>query len=76
MCPNSLIIGLFYNRKCPMCRQFITCLLPLYNSRDEIRQNVPNLQEIKACISNYNRRFSGAPRPVSLYLLIIERVKY
>jgi len=61
--------NIFHSKiKCPMCRQFISCLLPLYNSRDEIRQNVPNLQEIKACISNYNRRFSGAPRPFMDYI--------
>ena len=47
-----------------MCRQFITCLLPLFSQRDESRYNLPNVDEIKASVGNYNRRFSGAPRPV------------
>ena len=51
--------------KCPMCRQLITCLLPLY-TRNEQQQFANEHKETFDYISVYNRRFSGAPRPVSL----------
>jgi len=54
--------------KCPMCRSQVTCLLPLY-SRDQQQQHSSEFGEIFNKINNYNRRFSGAPRSVSSYLL-------
>ena len=48
-----------------MCRQLITCLLPLY-TRNEQQQFANEHKETFDYISVYNRRFSGAPRPVSL----------
>lgn len=51
------------NMKCPMCRQSVTCLLPLY-SRSEQEAMESEYREIFNQISNYNRRFSGAPRSV------------
>lgn len=53
-----------------MCRQFVTCFLPLYSRHDELRYNLANTDEIKTSIGNYNRRFSGAPRPVIIKLAL------
>lgn len=49
------------NMKCPMCRQSVTCLLPLY-SRAEQQASSSEYRELFTQINNYNRRFSGAPR--------------
>ena len=56
--------------KCPMCRQLVTCLLPLYNQAEE-QQRSAEFNEMFAKINNYNRRFSGAPRNVSLKLIAL-----
>jgi RING finger protein 170 len=47
--------------KCPMCRQSVTCLLPVY-TRAERQAAAAEYREIFTKISNYNKRFSGAPR--------------
>ena len=52
--------------KCPMCRQQVTCLLPLY-TRAEERERSNEFGETFGHINNYNRRFSGAPRNVNYY---------
>ena len=56
---------------CPVCRQQVTLLLRDYNAIDT-SQNIDN------DIIDYNRRFSGEPRPVSLlhYLLRFGRGAY
>ena len=50
--------------KCPMCRQLVSCLLPLY-SIEEQQRNVTDNKTTFDTIRMYNNRFSGAPRPVS-----------
>ena len=52
--------------KCPMCRQLVTCLLPLFNQAEE-RQRTNEFNELFTQINNYNRRFSGAPRNVNFF---------
>ena len=55
--------------KCPMCRQQVTCLLPLYDQAEEQRRSTES-NELFVQINNYNRRFSGAPRNVNKNVLI------
>ena len=50
-----------------MCRQLITLFVPLFSRDEEQRQNSENTGEIMNSIRNYNKRFSGAPRPVKLH---------
>jgi hypothetical protein len=49
-----------------MCRQLVSCLLPLFSRNEEQRRlnSENNTSEIINNIGSYNRRFSGAPRPV------------
>lgn len=52
--------------KCPMCRQDVSCLLPLYSRREAARHESESddLARVFQSIKSYNRRFSGAPRNV------------
>ncbi|XP_054575983.1 E3 ubiquitin-protein ligase RNF170 isoform X2 [Eptesicus fuscus] len=43
---------------CPICRQTVTLLLPVFGENDQSQDVVSLLQDI----SDYNRRFSGQPR--------------
>ena len=52
-----------------MCRQQVTCLLPLYDQAEEQRRSTES-NELFVQINNYNRRFSGAPRNVNKNFLI------
>ena len=52
--------------KCPMCRQDVSCLLPLYSRAETTQQQNDDLTRVFAAVQSYNRRFSGAPRNVSL----------
>lgn len=54
--------------KCPMCRQFITLFVPLFSRGEEHRHNLENASEIMNSIKNYNKRFSGEPRPLMDYI--------
>ncbi|XP_062510176.1 E3 ubiquitin-protein ligase RNF170-like [Corticium candelabrum] len=51
---------------CPVCRQTVTLLLPAYTTREQ--ENTEELQSIQSQVSNYNRRYSGQPRPLLDYL--------
>lgn len=51
--------------KCPMCRQEISVLLPLYSIREQTEHNTNEHRATFDKIKMYNIRFSGAPRPVS-----------
>lgn len=52
--------------KCPMCRQDVSCLLPLYSRAETTQEQNDDLNRVFAAVQTYNRRFSGAPRNVSL----------
>ena len=53
--------------KCPMCRQDVSCLLPLYSRREaDQHRNDETMKRVFTSIQSYNRRFSGAPRNVIL----------
>ncbi|KAK1341898.1 hypothetical protein QTO34_016649 [Cnephaeus nilssonii] len=45
---------------CPICRQTVTLLLPVFGENDQSQDVVSLLQDI----SDYNRRFSGQPRSI------------
>ena len=47
--------------QCPVCRQTVSLLL-----RD-FPANAEGGEEIEQSIRDYNRRFSGQPRPVSIF---------
>jgi len=53
--------------KCPMCRQEVSCLLPLYSVVEQEQLNQEHRTTFEN-IGSYNRRFSGAPRPWLDYL--------
>lgn len=60
-------LNIYTKMKCPMCRQDVSVLLPLYS----VTQQEQYSQEQKTTfesISSYNRRFSGASRPWLDYL--------
>lgn len=48
---------------CPMCRNPVICLLPLYSIVAQRRISSEN-NELFDLINTYNRRFSGLPRPL------------
>ncbi|XP_054764588.2 E3 ubiquitin-protein ligase RNF170-like [Lytechinus pictus] len=50
---------------CPVCRQMVTIILPVFQ-QDE--QNSGEGRRILAEIRDYNRRFSGEPRPFMDYI--------
>jgi RING finger protein 170 len=52
---------------CPMCRQGVSCLLPLY-TRSEEERNIPEFNETFRLLKQYNKRFSGEPRSLMDYL--------
>ena len=56
--------------KCPMCRQAVSVLLPLY-TRQEQEQNNNDHKTTFDNIKIYNIRFSGAPRPVNIKIFNI-----
>ncbi|XP_038648532.1 E3 ubiquitin-protein ligase RNF170 isoform X4 [Scyliorhinus canicula] len=43
---------------CPICRQMVTLLFPLFSVNDEQQESMQVIQNI----NDYNRRFSGQPR--------------
>lgn len=47
-----------------MCRQDVSCLLPLYSRREAAQHQNDEFSRVFALIQSYNRRFSGAPRDV------------
>jgi RING finger protein 170 len=47
---------------CPVCRQSVTLLLPAFTAEE--LENIEGRQSAQADIDNYNRRYSGQPRPV------------
>lgn len=49
---------------CPLCRQKVSVLCHLFNDSRSDQQS----KEVLGEITNYNRRYSGAPRTVSEYL--------
>ncbi|KAG7519867.1 E3 ubiquitin-protein ligase RNF170-like [Solea senegalensis] len=49
---------------CPLCRQKVSVLCHLFNESRSDRQS----KEVLGEITNYNRRYSGAPRRVTDYL--------
>jgi hypothetical protein len=57
-----------------MCRQSITCLLPLY-SRSQQQRYIIEYKETFDYINNYNKRFSGAPRPVIKLMYFLFLIK-
>uniref|UniRef100_T1JMW2 E3 ubiquitin-protein ligase RNF170 n=1 Tax=Strigamia maritima TaxID=126957 RepID=T1JMW2_STRMM len=57
--------------RCPVCRQQVTILLQCFTEREQNSQEEDDIQErntILADIHNYNRRFSGEPRPIIDYI--------
>ncbi|XP_030852177.1 E3 ubiquitin-protein ligase RNF170-like [Strongylocentrotus purpuratus] len=50
---------------CPVCRQMVTIILPVFQ---EDEQNSGDGGRIMAEIRDYNRRFSGEPRPFMDYI--------
>ncbi|XP_072351603.1 E3 ubiquitin-protein ligase RNF170-like isoform X3 [Scyliorhinus torazame] len=46
---------------CPICRQMVTLLFPLFPVNDEQQESMEVIQNI----NDYNRRFSGQPRSTS-----------
>lgn len=64
---NQAHVNIYSKMKCPMCRQEVSVLLPLYTLHEQEQNN----QEHRATfdsIKMYNKRFSGAPRPWLDYL--------
>lgn len=59
---NHAHVNIYSKMKCPMCRQLVSCLLPLY-SIEEQQRNVTDNKTTFDTIRMYNNRFSGAPRP-------------
>ncbi|XP_061168177.1 E3 ubiquitin-protein ligase RNF170-like [Saccostrea echinata] len=53
--------------RCPVCRQQVTLLL-IHFTEEEHLQTSPEKTEILNKIADYNRRFSGEPRPLLDYL--------
>ncbi|XP_023616571.1 E3 ubiquitin-protein ligase RNF170 isoform X4 [Myotis lucifugus] len=53
---------------CPICRQTVTLLLPVFGENDQSQEVVSLLQDI----SDYNRRFSGQPRSGTQDLNIVD----
>lgn len=49
--------------KCPVCRTFVTVLLNCFSEADP---EETGRREALADINDYNRRFSGEPRPVRM----------
>lgn len=58
-CTNN---NLHQTVKCPLCRQIVNCLLPLF-TRDEQRSDDHNLTLQQ--VNNYNRRFADDTQNVS-----------
>ncbi|XP_071117218.1 E3 ubiquitin-protein ligase RNF170-like [Haliotis cracherodii] len=53
--------------RCPVCRQQITLLLRNFTEGENIEDSAER-RVILDQISNYNRRFSGEPRPITDYI--------
>lgn len=51
--------------RCPVCRQQVTIVLQCFRSRDASNSQLTH------DINDYNRRFSGEPRPVSKFVSIL-----
>ncbi|XP_038075536.1 E3 ubiquitin-protein ligase RNF170-like isoform X2 [Patiria miniata] len=51
--------------RCPVCRQQVTLLLPIFR---EVDHTTEDAQAVTTEINNYNRRFSGEPRPLMDYI--------
>ncbi|XP_033636486.1 E3 ubiquitin-protein ligase RNF170-like [Asterias rubens] len=51
--------------RCPVCRQQVTLLLPCFR---EVDQTTDDAQQVINEINEYNRRFSGEPRPLMDYV--------
>ncbi|XP_022101702.1 E3 ubiquitin-protein ligase RNF170-like isoform X2 [Acanthaster planci] len=51
--------------RCPVCRQQVTLLLPCFR---EVDHTTDDAQAVTREINNYNRRFSGEPRPLMDYI--------
>ncbi|XP_071511312.1 E3 ubiquitin-protein ligase RNF170-like [Diadema antillarum] len=50
---------------CPVCRQRVTMILPIFQEGEE---NSDEGRRVSAEIRDYNRRFSGEPRPIMDYI--------
>lgn len=64
---NHAHVNIYSKMKCPMCRQEVSVLLPLY-SRDEQERYSQEYRSTFDSIKMYNIRFSGEPRPWLSYL--------
>lgn len=59
--------GLFVTQmRCPMCRQALTCLLTMFTDA-EMRSD--DIASISRRVNEYNRKFSGLPRPFIEYIM-------
>lgn len=71
---NHAHINIYNKMKCPMCRQEISVLLPLYTIREQTQHNTDENRETFDKIKMYNIRFSGAPRPWMDYITDIPTI--
>ncbi|XP_013789291.1 E3 ubiquitin-protein ligase RNF170-like, partial [Limulus polyphemus] len=53
---------------CPVCRQQVSVLLCCFPDQHKRNESKEEIKQILTEINNYNRRFSGAPRPWSEYV--------
>uniref|UniRef100_H3AD78 E3 ubiquitin-protein ligase RNF170 n=2 Tax=Latimeria chalumnae TaxID=7897 RepID=H3AD78_LATCH len=47
---------------CPICRQTVTLLFPLFQEESQQQDEQQDAREILRNVNDYNRRFSGQPR--------------
>lgn len=57
--------------RCPVCRQQVTILLQCYTEAEQNSTEAEDVEErhkLNEEVNNYNRRFSGEPRPILDYI--------
>lgn len=79
-CANCIVqywthahLNIYTKMKCPMCRQAVSCLLPLYSLAEQEQCSQEHRTTFDS-IGSYNRRFSGASRPWLDYLTDIPTI--
>lgn len=67
---HHLTDNIYYSSmKCPMCRQNVSCLLPIFSRTEQqaAMSASPELAEVFTKVGNYNRRFGNGPRSFTDY---------